>query len=312
MHLRLRFQNLGKPRTAGLCGRAARISDCGPLSCAKIERPSPLEKPSCKVQFFAQNRSRKYRQKVTAHSLLKPFSSAFQLRSQTAYVCFHRQKWVHTRLSEENRIQRLTRRNRGVWEWALSLPSDRSARSQTSPGRVSERRTLPLWGLGQVYSRRTQKACGTAMRLCVSLFRRRRGPAGLRDLFHFCRNCDLYALCSGLSACARWGWYHYPRSVPHVSETLRGRGLKRQTLPLLGLGRGCSQRTQRAFGTAMRLCASLSRGVAAPLGCVICLQLGDVAVFSLCAQYFLNVRSGGGITTLGAFHTVRKPCVARG
>ena len=40
----------------------------------------------------------------------------------------------------------------------------------------------------------------------------------------------------------------------------------------------------------MRLCVSLSRGVAAPLGCVICLQLGDVAVFSLCAQYFLNVR----------------------
>ena len=33
------------------------------------------------------------------------------------------------------------------------------------------------------------------------------------------------------------GWYHYPRSVPHVSETLRGRGLKRQTLPLWDLGR---------------------------------------------------------------------------
>ena len=60
----------------------------------------------------------------------------------------------------------------------------------------------------------------------------------------------------------------------------------------------------------MRLCASLSRGVAAPLGCVICLQLGDVTVFSLCAQYFLNVRGGGGITTHGAFHTFRKPCVA--
>ena len=148
------------------------------LSCAKIERPSPLEKPSCKVQFFAQNRSRKYRQKVTAHSLLKPFSSAFQLRSQTAYVCFHRQKWVHTRLSEENRIQRLTRRNRGVWEWALSLPSDRSARSQTSPGRVSERRTLPLLGLGRGCSQRTQKAFGTAMRLCVSLFRGVAAPLG--------------------------------------------------------------------------------------------------------------------------------------
>ena len=75
------------------------------------------------------------------------------------------------------------------------------------------------------------------------------------------------------------GWYHYPRSVPHVSETLRGQGVERQTLPLLGLGRGCSRRTQKAFGTAMRLCVSLFRGIAAPLGCVICLQLGDVAFF---------------------------------
>ena len=79
----------------------------------------------------------------------------------------------------------------------LSLPSERSARSQTSPGRVSERQTLPLLGLGRVYARRTQKACGTAMRLCVSLSRRRCGPAGLRDLFYFCRNCGLYALRSG-------------------------------------------------------------------------------------------------------------------
>ena len=65
----------------------------------------------------------------------------------------------------------------------VSLPSERSARSQTSPGRVSERCTLPLLGLGRVYSRRTQRAFGTAMRLCASLFRRHRGPAGLRDLF---------------------------------------------------------------------------------------------------------------------------------
>ena len=49
------------------------------------------------------------------------------------------------------------------------------------------------------------------------------------------------------------GWYHYPRSVLRGSETLRGRVSERQTLPLLGLGRGCSRRTQRAFRTAMRL-----------------------------------------------------------
>ena len=105
-------------------------------------------------------------------------------------------------------------------------------------------------------------------------------------------------------------------SLPSVrsarSQTSPGRVSEQQTLPLLRLDPVCSRRTQRACGAAMRLCASLLRGVAAPLGCVICLQLGDVAVFSLCAQYFLNVRGGGGITTLGAFHTVRKPCVARG
>ena len=62
------------------------------------------------------------------------------------------------------------------------------------------------------------------------------------------------------------GWYHYPRSVSHVSETLRGQGVERQTLPLLGLGRVCSRRTQKAYGTAMCLCASLSRRRRGPAG----------------------------------------------
>ena len=90
VHLRLRFQNPGKPRTAGLCRRAARISDCGPLSCTKIERPSPLEKPSCKVRLFAQDRSREYRQKVTGTTLFQTaFHRIFQSLAQTAHVRFH-------------------------------------------------------------------------------------------------------------------------------------------------------------------------------------------------------------------------------
>ena len=63
----------------------------------------------------------------------------------------------------------------------VSLPSERSARSQTSPGRVTERRTLPLLGLGRECSRKTQKAFGTAMRMIRVAVPRRRGPAGLRD-----------------------------------------------------------------------------------------------------------------------------------
>ena len=91
-------------------------SDASRLSCAKIERPSPLEKPSCKVRFFVQNRSRKYRQKVTATTLSPTVSHpVFQLRSQTAHVRFHRRKRVHTRLRSKDRTQRPTRRNRGAF-----------------------------------------------------------------------------------------------------------------------------------------------------------------------------------------------------
>ena len=91
-----------------------------------------------------------------------------------------------------------------------------------------------------------------------------------------------------------------------------GPGIRTASFAAFGAWSGVLPKNAGSLGTAMRSCASLFRGVAAPLGCVICLQLGDVAVFSLCAQYFLNVRGGGGITTLGLFHTLRKPCVARG
>ena len=103
----------------------------------------------------------------------------FQLRSQMAHVRFHRRKRVHTRLSEKDRTQRLTRRNRWRfgWRW-YHYPRSVSHGSETLRGRVSERQTLPLLGLGRVYARRTQKACGTAMRLCASLFRGAAAPPG--------------------------------------------------------------------------------------------------------------------------------------
>ena len=40
------------------------------------------------------------------------------------------------------------------------------------------------------------------------------------------------------------GWYHYPRTVPHVSETLRGRGVERQTLPFWVLA-GCAPKERK-------------------------------------------------------------------
>ena len=87
----------------------------------------------------------------------------------------------------------------GISDGALSLPSTRTARSRTSPGRVPERRALPLLGLGRGCSQRTQRSFGTAMRLCASLSRGVAAPLGCVIFFHFCRNCDLYAI----RACAR-------------------------------------------------------------------------------------------------------------
>ena len=69
--------------------------------------------------------------------------------------------------------------------------------SETLRGQVSERRTLPLWDLGrEVLSKNAEslRDSDALMRVAVP---RRRGPAGLRDLFRFCRSCGLYALRSG-------------------------------------------------------------------------------------------------------------------
>ena len=217
----------------------------------------------------------------------------FQLLAQTAHVCFRGRKRVHTRLSEKNHTQRLTRRNRGLpsldhsaalcrqrntlysatllytyisrfsvnphyqqreksGETAainfipnrfssrfstsltngprllsqakagthsafgershtrahtakqglfrmgpLSLPSIRAARSPTSPGRVSERQVLPLWGFGRVLPKNAEslRNSDALMRVAVP---RRRGPAGLRDpCSHI--DCSAGRLCCKLS-----------------------------------------------------------------------------------------------------------------
>ena len=188
----------------------------------------------------------------------------------------------------------------------VSLLSERSARSPTSPGRVSERQVLPLLGLGRGCSQRTQKAFGTAMRLCASLFRGVAAPLG-------CVICLQLGDVAVFSLCAQYflnvrggGRYLHPRTVSHGSETLRGQVSERQTLPLLRLDPVCSRRTQRAFGTAMRLCASLFRGAAAPLGCVILFLLSKLWLVCHALRVFPRVRDMGGITTLGVLCVLLK------
>ena len=168
------------------------------------------------ISRFSVNPQHQQKRKIwqsCCHKFYPPtvFHPAFQLLAQMAHVRFHERKRVHTRLSEKDRTQGLTRRNRGRF------------------GR---------------------------------------------------------------------GRYYYPRSVSHGSETLRGQVSERQTLPLLRLDPVCSRRTQRAFGTAMRLCASLFRGVAAPLGRVIFSLLSKsgfvhpaLMVFRVCEAWVVSLPS---------------------
>ena len=60
------------------------------------------------------------------------------------------------------------------------------------------------------------------------------------------------------------GRYHYPQTVLRGSETLRGRDLKRHTLPLLGLGRVYSEerREPRDSDALMRVAVPRRRGPA--------------------------------------------------
>ena len=69
----------------------------------------------------------------------------------------------------------------GVQMGVVSLPSACSARSQTSPGRVSERQTLPLLCLGREALLKDTESLRNSDALMRVAVPRRRGPAGLRD-----------------------------------------------------------------------------------------------------------------------------------
>ena len=124
--------------------------------------------------------------KLPPQRCFKPLLIAiFNFPHKRPTFAFAGESGTHSAFGEGSHAAAYTPKQGAFRMGVVSLPSDRSARSRISPGRVSERRTLPLLGLGRRRSRRTQKAFGTAMRSCASLFRRRRGPAGLCDLFHF-------------------------------------------------------------------------------------------------------------------------------
>ena len=77
VHLRLRFQNPGKPRTAGLCGRAAGACDCGPLSVLKSNGPHRSKNPPVKFGFSLKTVPANIAKKLPLQLRPKPLFIAF-------------------------------------------------------------------------------------------------------------------------------------------------------------------------------------------------------------------------------------------
>ena len=134
------------------------------------------------------------------------FHRVFQLLPQTAHVCFHSRKRVHTRLRQQDRTQRHTRRNRGRfgrrwYHYSQSVPhvhqhpragyqNGKFCRFWVLVGDAPEERRKPT-GQRCAYARRCSEGVAA--------------PLGCVIFFCFCQNCGLHTMCSVLSACARRG-----------------------------------------------------------------------------------------------------------
>ena len=152
------------------------MSDCGPLSCAFIERVNKGRKPPKRDLAGRGTRIPKGSVFHRRSRIHRAFSHIAHKRRNVRFEGLRR---VHTPPQPLTAHTAAHTPKHGAFRTGVvSLPSDRSARSQTSPGRVSERRTLPLLGLGRGHFRRTQRACGTATRSCASLFRGVAAPLG--------------------------------------------------------------------------------------------------------------------------------------
>ena len=129
MHLRLRFQNLGKPRTAGLCGRAAGACDCGPLSVLLSNGPHHSENLPVKFDFSPKSTSTNIAKKLPLQRCFKPLLIAlfnfshkrptFAFTSESGYTLGFRRRIAHSGLHAETGAFRMG---------ALLLPSERSTR----------------------------------------------------------------------------------------------------------------------------------------------------------------------------------------
>ena len=132
-------------------------------------------------------------------------------RAARSFPFLSKLRLVHTRLSEKNRTQGYTRRNRWRFGWGRyhyprhELHVHEHPRAGCQNGKLC--RFLVLVGR---CSRRTQRACGTAMCLCASLFQGVAAPLGCVIFSVSVEIAACIPCAQGLSVCARRGVVSLP------------------------------------------------------------------------------------------------------
>ena len=117
VHLRLRFQNPGKPRTAGLCGRAAVASACGPLSVLKSNGLRHSKNLPVKFGFSPRTVPENIAKKLPAQRCSKPHFIAFfslshkrptfAFTGESGYTLGFRRRIAHSGSHAETRAFRM-------------------------------------------------------------------------------------------------------------------------------------------------------------------------------------------------------------
>ena len=151
-------------------------------------------------------------------------TATFAFTSESGYTLGFRRRIAHSGSHAETGA---------VSDGGAITPSERFTRfgNPAWPGyKTANFAAFGSWSEALLKDTESLRDSDALMRVAVP---RRRGPAGLRDLFYFCRNRDLYIRRSWFSACARQGWYHYSRCAPHAAETPGPRLSKRLTCRFL-------------------------------------------------------------------------------
>ena len=126
------------------------------------------------------------------------FSSRFSTSRTNGPRSLSRTKGcTHSAFREKSHTAAHTAKQVAFWVGVVSLPSERFTRfgNPAWPGvRTAYFAAFGAWSWVLPKNAESLRDSDALMRVAVP---RRRGPAGLRDLFRFCRNCGLYAPRSG-------------------------------------------------------------------------------------------------------------------